>query len=161
VLVKTIQSGLLTVTLSMLALNLCGCSGSDRPELGLVVGTITLDDKPVSGIVVVFQPDEGRPARGKTDQEGHYELTYIAKTPGCKVGHNRVQIAPNEEGEDESTEAADTESAAPPKRSKPGKVEIPAHYNTKSELEADVQPGENVFDFHLVSKVKVLTPREE
>ncbi len=43
------------------------------------------------------------------------------------------------------------ENASKPKgkRSKP---KIPARYNTKSELEANVKAGENVFDFTLASQ---------
>jgi hypothetical protein len=150
---------LLAVALATLALHLSGCGGvSDQPELGRVTGTIMLDGEPLSDIAVVFHPDNGRPARGKTDSDGKYELTYIRQTRGCKVGHNRVEIAPNEEGENEeleedSEEAGNTEDVGAAKRPmKRGKAEVPARYNSKSELEADVQPGENVFDFKLDSK---------
>lgn len=154
---KTNKQTFLTVALSILVLNLSGCGGNgDRPELGHVTGTVTLDGEPVSGTVVVFYPDNGRPARGKTDLDGKYELTYIHKTLGSKVGHNRVEIAPNEEGEneeDEDEEAGDTEDVGAAKRPRTSrKAVIPARYNTKSELEADVQPGENVFDFKLESQ---------
>lgn len=139
--------------LTTLILNLSGCgSASDRPELGLVTGRITLDGAPLSNIAVVFSPDNGRPARGKTDSDGHYELTYIGNTPGCKVGHNRVEIAPNEEGEEDAEDADDTENVGAAKPLKSGKPTIPARYNIKSELEADVQPGENTFDFQLDGK---------
>lgn len=150
---KTIKDGLLAVALSTFLLNLSGCGkASDRPELGHVTGVVTLDDKPLKGIEVVFSPDTGRPARGKTNSEGKYELTYIGKTRGAKVGRSRVEIAPNEEGEEGSEDAGDTEEAATAKPPKPGKIKIPARYNTESKLEADVQPGENVFDFKLESK---------
>lgn len=150
----TTKHGLLLVALSCLPLVLTGCSrNGDQPELGQVTGTITMDGTPLPGIVVVFVPDNGRPARGKTDQDGKYELTYIRKTRGTKVGHNRVEIAPNEEGDDESEESGDTEDtrpAKPPKKRK--KVKVPERYNTDSILQADVLPGENVLDFTLVSK---------
>lgn len=142
------------VVLSFLILIVPGCGGvSDQPELGQVTGTVTLDGQPVSGIAVVFYPDSGRPARGTTDVNGKYELTYIRRTLGTKLGHNRVEIAPNEEGEEDSEDDAGSEGDGPAKTpSKSGKVKIPARYNTKSELEADVQPGRNVFDFKLESK---------
>ncbi len=129
-----------------------GCGGaSDQPELGEVTGIVTLDEKPVSGVAVVFQPDNGRPARGMTDAEGRYELIYIRQTKGTKVGPNRVEIAPSEDGESEEAEGADEESAQAPKRSKSGKPTIPARYNVRSELKADVKPGKNTFDFKLES----------
>ena len=126
-----------------------GCGGpSDQPELGQVTGTVTLDGKPLVGIAVVFQPESGRPARGKTDAEGKYELTYIRQTKGTKVGPNRVEIAPSEEGEADESEASDEESkpAAKPNSKKPL---IPPRYNVRSELKADVKPGKNTFDFKL------------
>ncbi len=132
-----------------------GCGGSDQPELGQVTGTITLDGKPLSGIAVVFQPDSGRPARGMTDAEGKYELTYIRETKGTKVGPNRVEIAPSEDGEAEELEIADEnadeESKSATKRTKSGKPTIPARYNLRSELRADVKAGKNTFDFKLES----------
>lgn len=155
---KTNYHRLLTVTFSIVSLSLWGCgSGSDRPELGQVTGIITMDGEPLSGIAVVFSPDDGRPARGKTDAQGRYKLTYIGQTPGAKVGHHRVEIAPNEEGEDEeeleAANAGEETSTAKP-QSKPKKLKVPARYNTNSILEADVKPGENVFDFSLESKPK-------
>jgi hypothetical protein len=131
-----------------------GCGGpSDQPELGQVTGTVTLDGKPLSGIAVVFQPDSGRPARGMTDAEGKYELTYIRQTKGTKVGLNRVEIAPSEDGEAEESENPDADDESKPvaKPSKSRKPAIPARYNVQSELKADVKAGANTFDFKLES----------
>ena len=129
-----------------------GCSPNDQPELGQVTGTIKLDGQPVVGIDVVFQPESGRPARGRTDAEGKYELTYIRNTKGTKVGPNRVEIAPSEDGvvEDES-EGTDEESKTATKRPVSGKPKIPARYNTNSELKVDVKSGNNVLDFDMES----------
>jgi hypothetical protein len=146
----------LTIGLWVLSLALGGCgSGDDRPELGQVTGTITMDGTPLTGTVVVFSPDNGRPSRGKTDAEGKYELTYIGETRGAKIGHHRVEIAPNEEGEDLSEIEAATageSTATPTSPVKPRKNSVPARYNTNSELQADVKAGENVFDFKLESR---------
>jgi hypothetical protein len=129
-----------------------GCGGpSDQPELGQVTGMITLDGKPLVGVAVVFQPDSGRPARGMTDQDGKYELTYIRQTKGTKIGPNRVEIAPTEEGEADEFENSDEEGAAAAKPAKSGKPKIPARYNLQSELKADVKAGDNTFDFKLES----------
>lgn len=155
---KSILAGRLAAALSVMLLSLTGCGGpSDQPDLGQVHGTITLDGKPLSGIAVVFQPDNGRPAHGRTDAEGKYELTYIRDTRGTKIGRNRVEIAPSEEGEEENESAEtdpDTESRPAKRPFKSGKSKIPARYNIKSELEADVKPGDNTFDFELTSKAK-------
>lgn len=143
--------------LTVILLGLPGCGGpSDQPELGQVHGAITLDGKPLSGVAVVFQPDSGRPARGRTDAEGKYELTYIRDIRGTKVGRNRVEVAPSEEGEEEEDNSADADAEADSqqaqRRALSGRPKIPARYNTKSELEVDVKPGDNTFDFQLESK---------
>ncbi|MEX0791508.1 MAG: Ig-like domain-containing protein [Pirellulaceae bacterium] len=149
---NSIQAGRLGVTLSVILLSLPGCGGpTDQPELGQVNGTITLDGKPLSGIAVVFQPDNGRPAHGQTDAEGKYELTYIRQTRGTKIGHNRVEIAPSEGEDDPAEDETDPDSLEVKRPVKSGKPGIPARYNTKSELEVDVKPGENTFDFELSS----------
>lgn len=139
-----------------------GCGDSDQPELGLVSGTVTLDGAPLNNVAITFVPDDGRPAMGKTDFDGTYQLTYIRDTLGCKLGHNRVQIGNTDETEMEmSLEEelgleleGDELDQEPTKqgssKSAPGR--IPARYNTKSELEANVQPGENTFDFNLSSE---------
>ncbi|MFO0939521.1 MAG: carboxypeptidase regulatory-like domain-containing protein [Pirellulales bacterium] len=129
-------------------------SPSDQPDLGQVTGVVTLDGKPLSGVAIVFQPENGRPARGKTDPNGKYELTYIRQTKGTKIGPNRVEIAPSEEGENEVTdqaESSDKESAPNPTRSKPSKPLVPARYNVQTELKVEVKAGPNIFDFTLKS----------
>jgi hypothetical protein len=142
----------LPIVLGLLVCVQMGCSPSDQPELGEVTGTITLDGDPLPGVAVVFQPENGRPARGMTNADGQYELTYIRTTKGTKVGPNRVEIAPSEEGEESlDVEGNDDEARTPAKRSKSGKPVVPARYNVKSELKVDVKPGENTFDFQLES----------
>ncbi len=140
------------IVASLLTLAQSGCGGGgDQPELGQVTGTVTLDGKPLVGVAVVFQPENGRPARGMTDAEGKYELTYIRQTKGTKVGMNRVEIAPSEDGEVEESEAPEDDSKPAGKRPKSGKPAIPARYNVRSELKADVKGGKNTFDFKLES----------
>jgi hypothetical protein len=130
-----------------------GCTSSDQPELGQVTGTITLDGQPLTGVAVVFQPDNGRPARGMTNAEGKYELTYIRQTMGTKVGSNRVEIAPSEEGEESNdVETGDGEPQPTANTPKPVKPMVPKRYNSQSELKVDVKPGDNTFDFQLESK---------
>jgi len=138
--------------MTFFVLNLAGCSGpTDAPELGQVTGTITMDGKPLSGVAVMFSPLDARPAQGKTDAEGKYELNYVRSTKGTKLGKNKVQIGSTEEEDD--PEAATGDDAAPAKKpAKSSKVTIPAKYNTKTELEVDVKAGDNVFDFKLESK---------
>src|SRR5262245_49070668 len=49
---------------------LAGCSGGDRPELGYVSGTVTMDGEPLVGVIVTFKPEQGRPAVDVTDADG-------------------------------------------------------------------------------------------
>lgn len=137
----------LMITLSALCLSLLGCGGpeSDQPDLGLVKGVVTLDDAPLAGATVTFLPDMGRRAIATTDAEGKYELIYIRNTPGCKLGHNKVVITTLKEGEDEVEQEGDDAQI----EVKSVKEKIPAKYNSKTELEADVKAGENTFDFKL------------
>ncbi len=112
------------IVASLLTLAQSGCGGGgDQPELGQVTGTVTLDGKPLVGVAVVFQPENGRPARGMTDAEGKYELTYIRQTKGTKVGMNRVEIAPSEDGEVEESEAPRT--TANPQANAPSRASPP------------------------------------
>ena len=137
---------------------LCGCGGSDLPELGYVEGTVTLDGKPLPNVVLTYQPNKARPSYGRTDENGWYELTYTDDNPGAVLGTHNVRISSADAaggGSDDGTyeesyedegdyEDSDQESA--------GKGEkVPAKYSRNSELTADVKSGDNVFDFALTS----------
>ena len=144
------KHSLLAIAASTLIFSLVGCGRGDQPDLGLVTGTVTMDDAPLSGVQVMFSPENGRPAIGMTNAEGKYALKYIRETMGCKVGPNKVEIG-LAEGADEESKSGDSEDAAPAKPKKSSKPRIPARYNSNTELTADVKPGENVFDFKLES----------
>ena len=141
------MSQFLAISSIVLCLGSFGCgSGGDRPELGLVSGTVFHKGKPLSGASVTFLPDEGRPATAITDPNGKYDLKYIRNTRGCKPGHNKVMITSLVEGRDDSIAEGDDVVQTKPK---PNKEALPPKYNSKTELEKDVQPGKNTFDFHL------------
>ncbi|QDT89611.1 carboxypeptidase regulatory-like domain-containing protein [Gimesia algae] len=146
---KLKPNDILMITLLSLSLSLTGCGGGagDQPTLGLVKGTVTMDGSPLAGVAVTFSPDSGRPATGKTDVAGNYELIYIRNTPGCKLGHNTVMISNS--GEEDEMEMEGDDAVMP---NSTEENEIPAKYNSKTTLEADVQPGENTFNFDLKKK---------
>ncbi|WP_013628228.1 carboxypeptidase-like regulatory domain-containing protein [Rubinisphaera brasiliensis] len=127
-------------------LTFSGCSSSDQPELGQVNGVVTFDGAPLVGAVVTFMPTSGRPASGTTDENGSYVLTYIRDTEGTKVGTNKVSISMGEGAENEMELEGDD---ADQSQLKDRLAAIPEKYNTKTELVAQVEPGENTFDFHL------------
>jgi len=117
-------SGLVLVT--------TGCSRGDLPDLGEVQGTVTLDGKPLAGVNVQFFPSEGRPAAGTTGSDGRYELMYTHGVSGTKVGPATVIIAwPDGE---------------------PGPVPVPAKWGAEGNLQVEVKPGSNTFDFAMESK---------
>jgi hypothetical protein len=108
-----------------------GCGRGDLPPLGTVSGTVTLDNKPLSGVIVNFKPEEGRPATATTDDQGRYTLAYTYGVTGTKVGPTTVMFEwPLGE-------------AGPP---------IPAKYTgMNSELKVNVEKGSNEFNFDLTS----------
>lgn len=123
---------LLCVSSLGLVLIASGCSESDRPELGSVTGNVTMGDKPLSGVIVVFKPEVGRAATATTDEAGDYELTYSYGVEGSKVGPSTI-----------SFEWPLGEAGAP----------IPSKYAPgRSSLTKEVQAGDNVFDFDLDPK---------
>lgn len=119
--------------LSALSLVSFGCgSQGDRPELGRVQGTVTLDGRPLPGVIVRFFPDTGRPSTAATDSQGHYDLVYTHGVHGAKVGPHTVSLAwPDDE---------------------PGTVPIPEKYGDNSQEKVEVKPGSNTFNFALESK---------
>lgn len=113
------------------ALLLSGCGQGDRPPIGTVSGTVTMDGEPFSGVIVSFMPESGRPATGISDDSGRYSLEYVQGVKGCKVGPAKVVFFAPTGG---------TMSHA-----------IPPKYQAESELSADVKSGSNTFDFDLKS----------
>ena len=73
---------------------------------------------------------------GATDEQGRYELLYTGNAKGAVMGPNLVRI--------------NSRTDAPP--GPDWKDPIPARYNSRSELKADVVAGTNTFDFALESK---------
>jgi len=131
---------LLVPALTLLALA-GGCGKPAHiPDLGDVSGTVTLDGQPLVDATVNFSPAEGRPSFGKTDAAGQYSLSFVGEYTGAIVGPHTVRISTEQyiEREDGTTDYV-KESVLP-------------GYNKKSTLTANVEPGENSFDFELSSK---------
>lgn len=138
---KLLKHRLLAVLLGVAAMSAVGCGGGQYDNLGEVSGTITLDGEPLKHAVITFQPTGGRPAYGKTGEDGKYQMMYTGSQSGATVGMNTVTITNGGEKRDEET----------------GKVwfqkeQVPAKYNAKSELEFDVQPGSQTHNFELTTK---------
>jgi hypothetical protein len=75
---------------------LTGC-GSDVKKIDVqpVEGVVTLRGKPIEGAIVTFAPEVGtlRPASGKTDQSGKYQLFTEGRFQGAEEGKYRVSIS--------------------------------------------------------------------
>jgi hypothetical protein len=136
-------------------LSLPGCGGApdDRPELGEVEGTIKMDEKPLVGASVEFQPESGRPSTATTDEEGHYELSFRPGVPGAAVGKHKVRIRTYREDRPDAEEES---------LRKGQKETVPADYNVNTTLTAEVKAGDNdPIDFNLKSGGKVIQPDAE
>jgi hypothetical protein len=109
-----------------------GCGGHG-PELCDVQGIISLDGKALAGATVIFEPKAGgRASSGRTDALGHYRLIYIRETKGALIGSHIVKIF--------------TASEDNPKE------RLPARFNDKSMLTAELTRGDNICNFSLTSK---------
>jgi hypothetical protein len=117
-----IASGVMLIAITALA----GCGSG--PKLGAVSGKVTQGGKPVPNLWLVFSPHEGRPSHARTDQNGNYEMAYIAQN-GVVVGPNHVKI-----GSGGETDAR-------------GNPLSPAKELLSQEV--DVQSGSNTFDFEI------------
>jgi hypothetical protein len=141
-LLRSLASAVLVVLLG----SVVGCGDAN---LGRVRGTVTLDGQPLDGAMVTFAPVEGgRPAAGRTDAQGRYQLVYSRDSSGAMIGEHLVTIStyderPGENGED----------LIIPER-------VPARYNANSELKKTVESGSNEINFELESEGAIVTPIE-
>lgn len=118
----------------------CNPRAKEKPTLAPVKGTVTMDGQPLAKVDVTFFSDEGgQVASGATDDSGVYELRFSGRDLGAKIGPNTVRI----------TTPLEEIPGAPAWKEK-----VPAKYNSKSQLKADVKPGPqpNTIDFELKSK---------
>lgn len=125
------------VAAALLVLQGCGDSG---PKLAEVEGVVTLDGKPLSGVMLEFQPTGGKgsPSVGYTDKNGEYRLRFSRDKFGAVPGEHIVRIDFD----------YDPGSGDP----KPS-FKIPAQYNKSSDLRRKLVAGPNSFAFDLSSKV--------
>ncbi len=127
---------LTTLGALMILFSVAGCGSSATANVGSVGGIVTLDGNPLAGASITFQPQQGRPASGGTDEKGFYGLSYSNDQSGAIVGRCEVRISTAFEDED-------------------GKVspeQVPRKYLQPGALTADVKPGSNDINFDLVSK---------
>lgn len=125
------------------AVVLAGC-GEDN-GLVPVRGRVLLDDQPVEGAAVMFQPDQGVPATATTDAKGEFEMS-TPQGKGAAVGMNKIsvskQVAANPNRKTEESEIVAMKSLTPPKYASP----------QTSGLSAEVKRGMEPVELKLSSK---------
>jgi hypothetical protein len=136
--IATAASALLLLTAG------CGGSGDELPRQP-VSGKVTLDGQPLKAGMIQFEPAAGdvATAGGAAVVDGSFS---IARAEGLVPGKYKVRIT--SAGAATALPPGAMPGDAPP----PPKEKIPAKYNAKTELSADVTKGANDFDFKLGSK---------
>lgn len=125
----------------LLLLVTCGCSGDPYRAIS---GKVTVDDQPLEkGVITLYPLGEGTTVGGEI-VDGKFEL---AKESGPSPGNYRVEILAFKA-------TGKTEFDIDEQKEIDIEVQyLPARYNTKSELTAEITPdGENSFEFPLESK---------
>jgi hypothetical protein len=84
------------------AVAVVGCGKLTGPKTAEVTGRVTIDGKPVEGVIIQFEPDESGVAPGKkaqptafgtTDADGRYRAFRTGnKAYGAVVGVNHVRV---------------------------------------------------------------------
>ncbi|MCC9641283.1 hypothetical protein LOC71_03280 [Rhodopirellula sp. JC740] len=70
-----------------------GCSGSDKPALAPVEGTLTKDGVPFVNATLEFHPQtHGGVSYGQTDETGQFKLHYTTGEPGAAIGKHEVLV---------------------------------------------------------------------
>ncbi len=127
-----------------LALLLCcvasGCQKSSGPQLVPVSGLVTLDDVPLpSGQIVFHDPDGHVGSVGGAIVQGHYTLNSPPRRMQVEITDYRDVVGQFDES-NPGAKIPDREQY------------IPARFNVKTELTAEVKDGKNKIDFPLSSK---------
>lgn len=138
--------GLVVAFAALLAASASGCSSdSDGLAREPVWGTVTFDGQPLERGTITFVPEGETPTQGgATIAGGKYS---IVKDEGLVAGNYRVAIS-SPQGGAETIE--DTTNDAPGMPPKPRKDLIPARYNSKSTLTAEVKAGaSNALNFDM------------
>lgn len=136
-----------SLALALALVALAGCADNTLE----VRGTVAYDDKPVAYGTISFEPADGEgPTSGGEITDGKYELKDRAKlTPGAKIVRIRASHKFQRKAEVMPGQFKDTEDIVP---------YIPADYNDRTTLRAEVKPGEpNEINFNLKPPAKSAT----
>jgi hypothetical protein len=131
-------------------------SGCGHPsQVHPVTGVVFLNRMPVEDAEVVFLPAasvDSKPARGKTDAHGHFDLnTYFGPgndVAGAMAGQYAVTIR-KVGGASGPEHFSRPEDMATPKNELPGRYADPKTSGLSARVRAE---GENNFEFHLAGR---------
>jgi hypothetical protein len=142
------------ILLFTMGLLLLGCGGPevDRVELVRVRGLVTLDGKPLSKAVIVFEAPDGSFSYAQTSSRGGYDLRFDSQNRGVTPGAKTVRISMNRRihGLNSTDEGVPGDKAGGWFGKQPPEA-IPAKYNADSTLTAEVTSSTNTFNFDLKS----------
>lgn len=122
-----------------------GCGSNNRLATAPVSGTVTLDGKPLPYGQVVFQPLNGRIAKGSIE-DGRFTLGTYEAADGAVMGRHRVSVSARKKLEGEEPGAPGVPRFGPSL--------IPERYDDSaaSGLEFEVVSGDNIFHIELSSQ---------
>jgi len=146
-----------------LSVVICGCgSAAEKPEFASklvpVTGTVTLNDQPLAGVMVIYQPAkgqaEGENAFGVTDESGKYTLhtsmvgQSMEDSQGAVPGQYKVFIQKLvlPDGSPVGEDITDAEA-----EEKGARQLLPPKYSSleETQLTATVGPADTTNDFNL------------
>ena len=84
------------ILLAVALLTVAGGCSDGRPKRVPVSGQVLIDGKPLAFGVVQVIPANDRPATGKLDSEGRFQLTTFDTNDGCVSGVHKVAVIANE-----------------------------------------------------------------
>ena len=135
---------------AMALLSLAGC-GSGGYKLAPVSGKVTLDNKPLTGASVAFQPEssgrEGPAGPGSaavTDAEGKFVLQTAEekRRPGAVVGKHVVRITGSQAQRDAGDDSQRVQDPVPPRYRDPGlPFEVPSAGTDKADFDLQSKPA--------------------
>jgi len=153
-----------------LVLTIVGCGGginTDYSGLNLVdvSGTVTLDDEPVVGAVVIFEAEDGSSSSATTGGGGEYELMFNSEQSGVTQGPKTIRISTSMPASDEDVggeeDGEEEDGVAGENGGELSDVErIPACYNVDSKLTTTVTDDSGRMDFNLRSDCSTAGPAE-
>tara|TARA_R110002095_G_scaffold215334_1_gene209160 strand:+ start:1857 stop:2270 length:414 start_codon:yes stop_codon:yes gene_type:complete len=137
----------------MLTLLISGCGGTtvEVPELSPVSGIVTLDEKPLEGVLILYVPENGTPGDGSaavSDADGKYTLKHRSGESGIQAGQYAVTFS-----KFVMKDGSAVESGIQPE-SVGARQLLPMRYTNpeRTKEKATVIPEGGTFDFSLQSK---------